>query len=154
MKKVTKIISVLLAVMVLSTSVVFGIDSKTTTVKYKGDNYGEYTGYVKTKKATMNRVKKSKRAKLTKKTIGATFKKSGITFTVNKIAKNAFKGCKKLKTIVFKGKVALTVAKGAFSGCKTSKMTFKVTKKMSKANFKKLKKNLKKAGFKGKIVRK
>lgn len=154
MKKVTKIISVLLAVMILSTSVVFGIDSKTKTVKFTGDNYGQYTCYVKTKKATLNRVSKSKRAKMKTKYIGASFKKSGIKFTVSKIAKNAFKGCKKLKTIVFKGKVALTVAKGAFSGLKTSKMTFKVTKKMSKANFKKLKKNLKKAGFKGKIVRK
>ena len=116
MKKVTKIISVLLAVMVLSTSVVFGIDSKTKTVKYTGDNYGEYTGYVKTKKATMNRVKKSKRAKITKKTIGATFKKSGITFTVNKIAKNAFKGCKKLKTITINSKLLKSgsVEYGAF----------------------------------------
>ena len=155
MKKVYKLISVLLAVLICSTSFVFGADSKTTTPKITGKQYGEYTGYSKTGKATFTGVVKSKRAKITYKIIRANFTKGGKTYTVNKIAKNAFKGCKKLKTIKYKGKVVLKVTKGAFSGLNTKKMTFKCfKKKISASNFKKLKKALKKAGFKGKIVRK
>ena len=153
MKRATKLICVLLAVMVLATSGVFAASSKAKTVYYKGKDLGEYRGYTANKKATLVTVTKSKRAKIKTKSVGVSFKKDGVKYTVNKIAKNAFKGCKKLKKITYKGKVALTVQKGAFSGLKTKKITFKVTKKMSKANFKKLKKNLKKAGFKGKIKR-
>jgi len=154
MKKVTKLICLVMALVILSTSFVFAAGSKSTTVKHKGKQYGEYTGYTKTKKATFTGVKKSKRASIKAKLITTSFKQNGKKYTVNKVAKNAFKGCKKLKTIKYKGKTALKVAKGAFSGLKTSKITFKCYKKsMSKATFAKIKKNLKKAGFKGKIVR-
>lgn len=71
--------------------------------------------------------------------------------SVKKIPKNAFKGAKKVKTIVFKGTKIVTVKKGAFNGLKTKKMIIKINKKMSKKNFKKMKKSLKKAGFKGKV---
>lgn len=71
--------------------------------------------------------------------------------TVKTISKNAFAGAKKLKTITLKGKKSITVKKGAFKGLKTKKMTIKVNKKMSKKQFNKLKKALKKAGFKGKV---
>ena len=155
MKKVYKLICVLLAVLICSTSVVFGADSKTTTPKITGKQYGEYTGYSKTGKATFTGVVKSKRAKLKFKIIRANFTKGGKKYVVNKIAKNAFKGCKKVKVIKYKGGEVLKIAKGAFSGINTKKVTFKCfKKKISAAKFKKLKKALKKAGFKGKIVRK
>ena len=153
MKRATRVICALLAVMVLATSGVFAASSKSKTVYYKSGKSGEYRGYTANKKATFVKVKQSTRKTIKSKVIYTSFKKGGVKYTVNKIAKNAFKGCKKLKKITYKGKVALTVQKGAFSGLKTKKITFKVTKKMSKANFKKLKKNLKKAGFKGKIKR-
>ncbi len=71
--------------------------------------------------------------------------------TIKVINKNAFAGAKKLKTITLKGTKSITVKKGAFKGLKTKKMTIKVSKKMSKKQLTKLKKALKKAGFKGKV---
>lgn len=70
------------------------------------------------------------------------------------IKKDAFKGtnAKNVKIYVNKGK--LVAKKGAFKGL-SSKAKIIVSKKAySKKAFKKLKKALKKAGFKGKIVRK
>lgn len=70
--------------------------------------------------------------------------------TIKTISKNAFAGAKKLKTIVLKGKKAITVKKGAFKGLNTKKITIQA-KKMSKKDKKNFKKALKKAGFKGKV---
>ena len=70
---------------------------------------------------------------------------------IKTINKNAFKGAKKLKTIVLKGKKSITVKKGAFTGLNTKKMTIKVNKSMKKAQLTKLKKALKAAGFKGTV---
>lgn len=93
-------------------------------------------------------------------TIGANaFKNCAKVKTVNlpssvtTISKNAFAGAKNLKTIKITSKKAVTVKKGAFKGLNTKKMTVKVSKKMSKKQFNKMKKNLKKAGFKGKVKR-
>lgn len=69
--------------------------------------------------------------------------------TVKTIGKNAFKGCKKLKTITLANK-KVTIKKGAFAGLNTKKITIKAPK-MSKKALKKFKKALKKAGFKGKV---
>lgn len=71
--------------------------------------------------------------------------------TIKTISKSAFTGAKKLKTLVLKGKKSITVKKGAFKGLNTKKITIRVNKKMSKKQFNKLKKALKKAGFKGKL---
>lgn len=71
--------------------------------------------------------------------------------TIKTISANAFKGAKALKTITLKSTKAITVKKGAFKGLNTKKMTIKVSKKMSKKELNKLKKTLKKAGFKGKV---
>lgn len=71
--------------------------------------------------------------------------------TITTIEKNAFTGAKALKTITLKGTKAIKVKKGAFKGLNTKKMTIKVSKKMSKKQLNKLKKTLKKAGFKGKV---
>lgn len=80
--------------------------------------------------------------------------KVSLPSTITKINANAFTGAKKLKTIVLSGTKAITVEKGAFKGINTKKMTIKVSKKMSNKQFKKFKKNLRKAGYKGKLKRK
>lgn len=78
-------------------------------------------------------------------------KKIVIPATIKKVNKKGFTGTKKLKTIIVKGTKSFTVKKGAFKSVNSKKITVKVNKKMSAKEFKKLKKNLKKAGFKGKI---
>ena len=76
--------------------------------------------------------------------------KIALPATVKTIKKEAFTGAKKVKTIVVKSKKAVTVKKGAFKGVDTQKITIKASK-MSKKQLKKFKKELKKAGFKGKV---
>lgn len=80
-------------------------------------------------------------------------KKITLPGTITKIEKNAFKGAKKLKSVVINTKKAVTIQKGAFNGVNTKKMTITVNKKMSKKELTKFKKNLKKAGYKGKVVK-
>ena len=75
-------------------------------------------------------------------------KKIVIPATIKRVNKT---GTKKLKTIIVKGTKSFTVKKGAFKKVNSKKITVKVNKKMKAKEFKKLKKNLKKAGFKGKI---
>ena len=76
-------------------------------------------------------------------------KKIVIPATIKRVNKKGF--TKKLKTIIVKGTKSFTVKKGAFKKVNSKKITVKVNKKMKAKEFKKLKKNLKKAGFKGKI---
>lgn len=131
-------------------------------------------GKVDTKKngtATLTQVKKTKAKTVT---ISSTVKVDGVKYkvttidanafakapkatkvelpkTITTIKKNAFKGAKKLKIITFKNTKAAKVQKGAFKGLKTRKMTIRLSKKMSSSQKKKMIKNLRKAGFKGKI---
>ena len=81
--------------------------------------------------------------------------KVSIPASVKSIQKNAFKGAKNLKTVRLNISKAnqIKVNKGAFKGLKTAKMTIKVNKNMSKKALNNLKRALKKAGFKGKVVR-
>lgn len=74
---------------------------------------------------------------------------------VKSIGKNVFSStnAKKLKKIVINGTKSITINKKAFGKRNTSKMVIKVSKKMSSKEYKKLKKQLKNAGFKGKIKR-
>ena len=65
------------------------------------------------------------------------------------VKKGALKGAAKLKTITLTGKADFE--KGAFKGLDTEKMTIKISKNMSAKKFKAYKKELKAAGFKGKI---
>ena len=68
------------------------------------------------------------------------------------IQKNAFYGSK-IKTVKFISKKTVPkIKKGAFKKSKVKKIF--ITKKMSKKKYKKLKKALRKAGYKGKIYRK
>lgn len=71
--------------------------------------------------------------------------------TITKIGAQAFTGSD-LERVIIKSTKALTVDKAAFKGVDTKKMTIKVTKNMSKSQLTKLKKALKAAGFKGKVV--
>ena len=80
-------------------------------------------------------------------------KKIVIPATIKRVNKMGFTGAKKVKKIIVKGTKSFTVKKGAFKGLNSAKITVKVNKKMKAKEFKKLKKNLKKAGFKGKVTK-
>lgn len=104
--------------------------------------------------------------KATRITVPATVKIDGTTFKVTKIEKNAFKNCKKLKTVTI-GKNVTSIGKNAFKNCaKLSKITVKSTKitkietnkidkkvtiKVPKSAKKKYQKSFKKAGYKGTV---
>ena len=155
-KSMRRALAILLAaalMLVSSFSVVFAATSPTSGNTAKdGTKQGPVGEYKMSKKGTctlINVIKKNTKTK----TIFAYIKKGGVKYKTVGIAKNAFKGCKKLRTIKVKATKPLTVKKGAFKGLNTKKITVKVTKKMSKKNFNKFKKALKKAGFKGKIKR-
>ena len=155
MKKVSKFIALLLAALMLMTSFAFAATgSKEEPAKPKtakqSNKKATYQTY-KTGKATLIGTRNSAKKKTYSVPKTVTFKK--YKYTVNGIGKNAFKALKKAKTIKFLNTKSYKVAKGAFGKLNTKKMTIKVTKKMSKAQFKKFKKNLKKASFKGTIKR-
>nr|MCR4674903.1 leucine-rich repeat protein [Lachnospiraceae bacterium] len=118
----------------------------------------------------------SVKSKKTSITLGATVEYKNVDYKVTTIAKKAFKNCKnlktltlpntvktiekyaftgskKLKTIKLNIKKSITVEKKAFSGIDSSKITIKVSKKMSTKQLTKFKKELKRAGFKGKVKR-
>ncbi len=70
---------------------------------------------------------------------------------VRKINAKAFTGSKITLVDIYETK-ALTVSTKAFAGVNTKAMTIRVTKNMSKKEFKKLTKQLRAAGFKGNIL--
>ena len=152
MKKSTRLLSVLLAAMMLLSSLAVSsfaaTDSKESTEKTKTGKYVEWSWNEKTGTATFNGIVKSKRASLKTKIIPNKIKHGQ---TVTKIGKQGFQGCKKLKKIVVKCKKAPKATKGAFKGL--SKKVVVVAKGMSAKQFKLLKKNFKKAGFKGTFKR-
>ena len=81
-------------------------------------------------------VKKTTDKKLKKATIPATITKDGIIYKVTSIEKNAFKGCKNLKSISIKSTTLKKVGKNAFKGIH-KKAVIKVPKKLKK-EYKKL----------------
>lgn len=108
--------------------------------------------------------------KTSKKVTVDTVTVNGVEYTVTSIAKQAFKGTKattvtlgsgvktiskqafkssKVTTVTLSGTKSITIKKGAFTGSKVK--TIKVNKKISKKEYNKLVKALKKAGFKGKV---
>ncbi len=152
MKKVTKFIAVLLAALMLMTSFAFATGSKQEPSKQKiVRKCNQYIGY-KDGHAVMTGVTKKTYKYKTKK-VPKTIEYKGKKYTVTGINKNAFAKMKKLRTIKIYATKALKVQKGAWGKLNTKKMTVKVTKKMSKSQFSKFKKNLRKAGFKGAIKR-
>lgn len=151
MKKVTKFIAVLLAALMLITSFAFADSKEKPSSKEIDGKCNQYIGY-KDGHAVMIGVTKKTYNYKTKK-VPKTTKIKGKTYRVTGINKNAFAKMKKLRTVKIYATKALKVQKGAFGKLKTKKITIKVTKKMSKSQFSKMKKNLRKAGFKGTIKR-
>lgn len=70
-------------------------------------------------------------------------KNAGVLYKVTSIRKNAFKNCKKLKTLVIKSTGIKSIKKNAFSGCRK-----KVNVKLPKSKEKVYRKMLKRAGLK------
>ena len=70
-------------------------------------------------------------------------KYAGVSYKVTMIGKNAFKNCKKLKTLTIKSTSIKSIKKSAFSGCKKT-----VNVKLPKSKAKVYRKMLKKAGLK------
>lgn len=70
-------------------------------------------------------------------------KYAGVSYKVTMIGKNAFKNCKKLKTLTIKSTNIKSIKKSAFSGCKKT-----VNVKLPKSKAKVYRKMLKKAGLK------
>lgn len=142
--------------------------AQTKSVKVSGNTVKVKTTAKGT--ATVSAIKSTKKAV----TVASTIKVNGVSYkvtviganafkkckkvktvtipaTVVTISKNAFAGCKKLTKITLKGK-KVTVKKGAFKGVNTKKVTIKASK-MNAKQFKVFKKALKKAGFKGKVTK-
>ena len=127
------------------------------------------------KKGTL-KIKGAKAVSKSKATVPATLTVNGVTYkvtslgtkslsnwrkvktivlseNVNTIQKSAFQNCKKLRTIIVKNAKPTKFYAKAFKGVNTKKITIKFSKKMSKKNYRKSVKLLKKIGFKGKIKR-
>ena len=151
MKKVTKFIAVLLAALMLMTSFEFAGSKEEPDKQTVVGKYTQYIGYKDGHAIMIGVTKKSYRYKTKKVPKTTTIK--GKTYTITGINKNAFAKMKKLRTIKIYATKALKVQKGAWGKLNTKKITIKVTKKMSKSQFSKMKKNFRKAGFKGTIKR-
>ena len=95
-----------------------------TGITYKVTKSGENGGTVE--------FAAPKDKKVTRVTIPETVTIDGITYDVTSVAKNAFKGCSKLKSVTI-GKNVKTIGTKAFYGCKKLKtITIKTTKLTSK----------------------
>lgn len=172
--RVKKVFTVLMAVAVMMTFTVgscLAATSSNTSGKNPSDikgtvicPVGVYTYFCKANKktgtCTLKYIRKSKRSKIKSKTIFASFKRKGRTYKINKVAAGTFKGCKKLRSLRFKSKKwtkSYSFSKKAFKGLKKSqirKIKVRVNKKMPKADYKRLKKQLKAAGIPAKNIRK
>lgn len=121
--------------------------------------------------ATVTAVKETTKKSVS---VASTVKVDGVTYTVTRIEAKTFENATKatkvslpttitsigakaftgmsstVKTIVIKSTDTVKVNKTAFKGVDTSKMTIKVTN-MSKSEYKAFVKQLKKAGYKGKV---
>lgn len=127
--------------------------AKKTAPKYVTKPVGEYKLSSKGT-AALAKITKSKQKTIKTKNIYSTCKYNGVTYKVTKINAKAFAKCKKLKTINVKGIYLKTVDKKAFKGLKKSQIA-KIKVKISKKNknYKKLKKQFKKAGIKSKNIK-
>ena len=152
MKRPLRLIAMLLASLMLMTSFAFAVPSKGTPSEGKQTGrYTEYTTY-SNNTATVTGTASSTFQNKTK-VISQFAKVNGKKYLITTLGKNAFAKMKKLKVVKIYSTKALKVQKNPFGKLNTKKITIKVTKKMSAKEFKKFKKNLRKAGFKGKIVR-
>lgn len=100
------------------------LPKKNEIVKYKGVSYKVTKS---SKKAGTVSYVSPKSSSIKSVTIPDTIKVEGITYKVTSIEKNAFKNCKKLKSVTI-GKNVTKIGSNAFSGCKNLK---KITIKSS-----------------------
>ena len=84
-------------------------------------------------------------------TIPTVVKIDDVKYIVVSVGRKAFKGMKKNAVISINTKQPVNIEKNAFKGINSRKVVIKVNKKMKNSNFKRFKKILKKAGFKGKV---
>lgn len=153
MKSMKKMLAGVLALTMLAGTMAFAADSPSKAVEPKAQDKVavEKVGTVSTTDkgtATINAIAKTSKKTVT---VPTTVTVDGVDYAVTEIAKNAFKDCKKAKTVKLNITKSITVKKGAFAKLNTKKMTIKVSKKMSSKELKKFKSNLKKAGFKGSV---
>ncbi len=119
MKKTTKLIALLLAALMLMTSVAFAATGSKEEPSKKKET-GRYTEYItySDNTATLIGTKKSTYKHKTKKVLKTTTIK-GKKYTITKIGKNAFAKMKKLKVVKVYATKALKVQKGAFGKLNT-----------------------------------
>ena len=113
-----------------------------TTVVTKGG----ITYKVKGKSCVVTKSNKKIKKAVVQKKVKFVINGKTVTYKVTGIEKNVFKNCKKLKSLTIKSTTIKKIAKNAFKGV-SKKCKVKVPKKQ----FKKYRKLLKKAKFKGKI---
>lgn len=160
MKKVLAVLTAVTVMMAFTVTGAFAASSPskgTETVNNKP--VGEYTVDLKAKTATFVKVKDSKAKSAKTKVIYETISYNGKSYKLTSVAAKAFGKCKKLKTLKIKWKSmkGRSFSKKAFKGLKKSqiaKIKVRVNKKMSKKDFKKLVKMLRKAGIKKKNIKK
>ena len=141
-----KIIAFVLAVACM-TGAVYATDSKEEVPQPEGVTIIKKVGIYKgcKYKVRLSSIRKKYRKKITKKTVPAYVNYKGERYKVVGIGKNAFKDCKKIKKIYIKSKKAISVAKKAIPPNAT------VYLKARGKQYKLMKKNLRRSGFKGKI---
>ncbi len=113
-----------------------------TTVVTKGG----ITYKVKGKSCVVTKSNKKIKKAVIQKKVKFVINGKTVTYKVTEIEKNAFKNCKKLKSLTIKSTTIKKIAKNAFKGV-SKKCKVKVPKKQ----FKKYQKLFKKAKFKGKV---
>ena len=107
---------------------------------------GGITYKVKGKSCVVTKCKKKIKKAVIQKKVKFVINGKTVTYKVTGIQKNAFKNCKKLKSLTIKSTTIKKIAKNTFKGV-SKKCKVKVPKKQ----FKKYRKLLKKAKFKGKV---
>ena len=132
----------------------FAASSPTWGVKAK-DSKGTGTYWAKSTSSKIAVKKKTASKKTKVDTVSAKVTLNGKTYKVTNIGKNTYKGCTKLTQININSKYLTYVNKLAFNGLskkQLSKIKVVVTKKMSKANYKKLRKRLISLGISAKNI--
>ena len=154
-KKTLAIVLAATCMLVFSFGAVFASEtSPTVGDKYDGVSTGEFTVSAVSETGGTASMSGVNDKSIKVKKVPQTTSYGGKTFTVVSIEAKAFSGCKNLKVVKIAATKCTKISKSAFSGLKTAKIKVKVTKKMSKKNFKKVKKQLIAAGIKAKNIKK
>ena len=145
-KRVLAIVLAATCMLVFSFSATFAASSSPKSGTHDGTKDSTYSFSIPANSDTGTAALETVYKKSVKsKTVYSTFSHDGATCKITTIKKNAFKGCKKLKTINIKDKYLKKVQKGAFNGA-TKLKTIKIYKSKvgGKTKAKKIKKLLQK----------